>query len=92
MQISSSQGGHSSRVEMHLVLNGEAHRVAQLGPDFLMLETPVDHPPVEAEFVFSVDDNCRRWTVRLPDGISRNSIRAKLSAGQTKDVSAHAIS
>jgi hypothetical protein len=92
MQIASSQGGHSSRVEMHLMLDGAAHRVAQLGPDFLMLETPVDHPPVEAEFVFSVDDNCRRWTVRLPEGISRNSIRARLSPVQTADVPAHAIS
>jgi hypothetical protein len=43
--------------------------VAQLGPDFLMLRTPVDHPPCGAEIAMSIDGHESRWAVHLPNGI-----------------------
>ena len=78
MQSISSSGGHSSRVEMRLVLLGAALRVAQLGPDYLLLEQPIDHPPTEAEFLFSVDAAQRQWRVSLPEGISKCSKRVAM--------------
>jgi hypothetical protein len=33
---------------MRLVLNGASVSIAQLGPDFLLLDAPFDHPPGDA--------------------------------------------
>lgn len=76
---------------MQLLLDGAVHRVAQLGPDFLMLETSFDHPPMEADFVFAVDDNRRQWRVLLPDGISRNSARVRLVSEQAASMPTQAV-
>jgi hypothetical protein len=40
MDIKSSQGGHSARVKMQLLVNGTALRVAQMRPDFLFVDNP----------------------------------------------------
>ena len=40
-----------------------------MGPDFLMVESPVAFPPDNATIVLQVDDSERRWTVRLPEGV-----------------------
>lgn len=58
---------------MHLTVNGQVFSIGQLGPDFLILDDPVDHPPAEGEITFSVDGRVRRWLVRLPDGIVAGS-------------------
>jgi hypothetical protein len=49
----------------------------QLGPDFLVLEKPIDHPPVDAEIRMSIDGNEDCWRVHLPEGIK---------AGQRKTI------
>ncbi len=54
---------------MHLLLNGCALPIAQLGWDFLVLDQPVDHPPGLADVLLKVDSYERRWTVRLPNGL-----------------------
>jgi hypothetical protein len=54
--------------------------VAQLGPDFLLLKRPLDHPANDATIVLSVDGNERRWSVRLPEGISAESRRVPIEA------------
>jgi hypothetical protein len=54
---------------MHLCVNGHVFSIGQLGPDFLILDDPADHPPSAAEIAFSIDGRERRWTVHLPDGI-----------------------
>lgn len=46
--------------------------VAQLGPEFLELRTPLDHPPCEAEITMSIDGRERRWPVQLPQGVQAN--------------------
>lgn len=65
---------------MSLSFNGTSLPVAQLGPDFLLLETPGDHPPCEASVVLRVDQTERRWSVRLPRGISAGSRRVAIEA------------
>ncbi|HWD92675.1 MAG TPA: hypothetical protein VG938_10025 [Verrucomicrobiae bacterium] len=76
----SSQGGHSAQVKMTLWINGNSNSVAQMGPDFLLLDAPFDHPPSNASVVLQVDESERRWNVRLPQGISSNSKRVIISA------------
>lgn len=76
----STQGGHSARVNLRLLVNGLSLPVAQLGPDFLLLDHPVDHAPAEAAVVMQVDQSERRWNVRLPEGISANSQRVPIAS------------
>ena len=55
---------------MQLFVNGHALKIAQLGPQFLMLDQPIENPPADAEILMSVDGKEDRWRVHLPDGIS----------------------
>ncbi len=64
---------------MRLIVNGTVVRITQMGPDFLFIESPTDHPPGEATIVLRVDDSERRWQVRLPKGISKASKRVALA-------------
>jgi hypothetical protein len=75
MTAYSNYGGHSAKVEMQLLLNGGSLRVVQMGPDFLLVDWPIDHPPTDARIVMQVDDSQRGWNVRLPHGISAGSKR-----------------
>jgi hypothetical protein len=74
-----SYGAHSARVTMCLIIDGESIPIAQMGPDFLLVDSAIDHPPGEATIVLQVDDSERRWQVRLPDGTSRDSKRIALA-------------
>jgi len=76
----SSQGGHSAQVKMRLLVNGSSIPVIQMGPDFLLVDAPFDHPPGDASVVLQVDQSERRWNVRLPNGISANSKRVAIAA------------
>jgi hypothetical protein len=75
----SSQGGHSAQVNMHLLVNGFSLDVAQMGPDFVLVDTPVNHPPAEASLVLQVDKSERRWNVKLPNGISADTKRVAIA-------------
>jgi hypothetical protein len=76
----SSHGGHSADVRISLLFKGHSIPVAQLGPDFLLLDAPTEHPPGPASIVLRVDQSERRWQVRLPDGISASSKRVAITA------------
>jgi hypothetical protein len=52
---SSGQGGHSAQVKMRLLLNDSSIPIAQMGPDFLILETAMEHPPSDATLELCVD-------------------------------------
>jgi hypothetical protein len=67
-------------VRVRLLLEGASLLVGQLGPDFLLLREPIDHPPANATIVLSVDGNERQWNVHLPEGISAGSRRVVISA------------
>ena len=75
----SSQGGHSAQVKMRLLVNGGSIPVIQMGPDFLLVDAPFDHPPGDASVVLQVDQSERRWNVHLPDGISAESKRVAIT-------------
>jgi len=79
MSSLSSQGGHSAQVKMRLLVNGGSIPVEQLGPDFLLVDTPFDHPPGDASMVLQVDQSERRWNVHLPHGISAGSKRVAIA-------------
>jgi hypothetical protein len=66
---------------MHLLVNGLSLSVTQMGPDFVRLESPVNHPPAAASLVLQVDQTERRWNVRLPSGISANKKRVEIAPG-----------
>ena len=70
-----SNGGHSAQVKIQLLIDGGAIPVAQLGPDFLLLDAPFDYPPGNARLFLQVDQSERRWEVCLPNGISASSSR-----------------
>ena len=74
----SSQGGHSARVNMRLLVGELVVAVVQLGPDFLLVSEPLDLPPGEASMVLQVDGSESRWKVFLPQGISAASNRVAI--------------
>ena len=80
---SSHYSGHSADVRITLLLNGDSIPVAQLGPGFLLLDAPTDHPPGNASIVLRVDQSESRWAVRLPKGISANSKRVPIADGSS---------
>ena len=82
MVQSSSQGGHSAQVTMRLLVNGFSIPVTQMGRDFLLVDSPVNHPPTDASLILQVDQNERCWNVRLPEGISTASKRVAIAKGK----------
>ena len=62
------------------MFGGHSIPVAQLGPDFLLLDTPADHPPGLASISLRVDQSERQWNVLLPNGISSTSKRVTVTA------------
>ena len=64
---------------MRLIANGEEIAITHMGPDFLLVQSASDHPPGDATIVLQVDKSERRWKVRLPEGISKDSKRVVLA-------------
>ncbi len=64
---------------MSLSVGGRSIPVAQMGPDFLLVDAPIDHPPSIAELFLQVDQSETRWEVRLPEGISAQSQKVILA-------------
>jgi hypothetical protein len=81
MLPASSQGGHSAQVNMRLLVNGLSLRGSQMGPNFLLVESPVNHPPTDASIVLQVDESERSWRIRLPQGISAGTKRVAIASG-----------
>jgi hypothetical protein len=74
--ISELLGGSSDAT----VVNGHTFPIGQLGPEFLILRNPADHPPAHGEITMSIDGHVRRWRVHLPDGVSAQSRRTRVEA------------
>ena len=66
---------------MRLLVSGLSIPVAQMGPDFVLLDAAVNHPPADASMVLQVDQIERRWNVHLPQGISAGTSRVAIAAG-----------
>jgi len=65
---------------MRLLLNGMSFRIAQMGPDFLFVDSPADLPPGRATIELQVDDSQRAWEVDLPQGMKAGNERVSLGA------------
>jgi hypothetical protein len=51
---------------------------ASFGPDFLLLDEVVPHPPTEAVIKMRVDEEEKQWRVRLPEGIASERVSLAL--------------
>ena len=71
--------GYSADVRMEMCVNGFVLAIAQLGPDFVILDKPNDHPPTEAQIAVWIDGRERRWNVHLPDGIDAGRPHTKIA-------------
>jgi hypothetical protein len=67
---------------MRLLVNGFSMSVAQMGRDFVLVDSPVRHPPTTGCLILAVDQTERRWNVRLPDGISADARRVAIAAAE----------
>jgi hypothetical protein len=65
---------------MRLLVNGFSILVRQMGNDFLLVDSPVNHPPTDASLILRVDMSERVWGVRLPEGMSTASNRVAIAA------------
>jgi len=63
---------------MELRLNGHIVPIAQMGPDFLVVKQPFDHPPADAEVFLRIDDSESSWPVHLVEGISPERRKTKI--------------
>jgi hypothetical protein len=70
--------GYSADVRMQLNVNGHAFVVGHLGPGFVILDNPTDHPPALAQMTLSIDGHVERWQVQLPEGISADRCRTPI--------------
>ena len=71
--------GRSAQVRMGLRLSGLVLPISHLGPSFLILNDPIDHPPADAEISMTIDGHEDCWTVHLPKGISPSVHRTALA-------------
>ena len=67
---------------MRLIVNGTGIGITHMGRDFILVETPAEHPPCEAFILLMVDHSKSRWKVKLPDGMSRASKRVALAVSE----------
>jgi hypothetical protein len=72
--------GYSADVRMQLRVNGTTFLIGHLGPTFIILDNPADHPPAQAEITMSIDGRIRRWEVNLPDGLCAESPRTRIAS------------
>jgi hypothetical protein len=70
---------HSADVQMYLSVNGHIFSIGQLGPDFLLLRDPIDHPAATGEIRLSIDGRERRWQVYLPDGMTAGKAETRIA-------------
>lgn len=77
-----NHGAHSAQVERRLIINGTGVGITHLGRDFILVETPAEHPPCEAFIVLIVDESESRWKVKLPDGMTSGSKRVALALSE----------
>jgi hypothetical protein len=78
----SKNRGYSADVRMQLTVNENVLTIGQLGPDFIILRNPANHPPTEAEIAMWIDGRERRWNVYLPDGISAGTPQTRIALCQ----------
>jgi len=72
--------GYSTTVRMHLIVGAQCFAVAQVGPDFMILETPVDLPPTQGELVVRIDGDEKRRSIDLPHGARATDAETRIAS------------
>ena len=80
MSATQNGNGYSADVRMSLCVNGRTFHIGHLGPTFLILDNPADHPPAEGEITVSIDGRVKRWHVQLPDGVAASKPRTRIAS------------
>ena len=92
MITSIGQKGCSNRVEMQLLVDGVSLSIAQMGPDFLLLDKTIDHSPTDATIAFCVEGyDERRWQVRLPNGLTVGQERVAIAKAEQGSFHDHTV-
>lgn len=65
---------------MELRVDGRTLQLSQIGPDFLTLETAIDHPPCLATMWFSIDGREYEKEVRIPNGMTGESREVEIAS------------
>jgi hypothetical protein len=71
--------GYSATVRMHLLVGTQSLSVAQVGPDFIILEAPASLTPARAELVVEIDGTEERTPIFLPDGVRATDERTRIA-------------
>jgi len=71
--------GYSANIQMHLSVNGHVFSIGQLGPNFLLLDNPIDHPAGEGVITLHIDGREKSWPVYLPDGITAGKAETRVA-------------
>lgn len=74
---------YSPTIDMSLELDGQRLRVAEVGPDFLVVEAMRAFPPARAVLAVTVDGSEVRRTVHLPSGIDHQLERQPMTVLET---------
>ena len=75
-----TSSAHSADVRMQLCVNGHVIPIAQMGPNFLLVNHTIHHPPAVAEIHLAIDGNESRWTVLLPEGLKPDCRRVPIAS------------
>lgn len=78
-ELDTRSGAYSANVRMQLDIGGRVFVMAQLGPDFLILRDPAEHPPAEGEITLWIDEHVSRCRVWLPDGITEGKPETRIA-------------
>ena len=65
---------------MELRVNGLVLPIAQMGPGFVVMDNPIDHPPADAEIFLNIDGSKSNWRVHLVEGISPQRRKTKVTS------------
>lgn len=73
-----SLGRRSSTAEFELIVDGHSYDVAQVAPEFLILDTAMEIPAGPAELVIRLDGRENRRQITLVDGADGISTRIRI--------------
>jgi hypothetical protein len=63
---------------MALNVDGTSHRVAQMGGDFIILESATELAPTKANLSLIIDGDVKTWEVLLPKGVRKGHPRTPI--------------
>jgi hypothetical protein len=69
---------HSANIQITLLVADRELRIGHLGPNYVILDDPVDAPLSDAQLSLSVDGTTTRWPIQLPEGISTTRLRTHI--------------